>query len=65
MLASSRIDFTENKLYSLSDGTKSLLKTLINLFILNFLFFLLNQLPAIWFIFSIIRQFNFNSVEIL
>ena len=28
MLASSRIDFTENKLYSLSDGTKSLLKNL-------------------------------------
>ena len=28
MLASSRIDFTENKLYSLSDGTKSLLQNL-------------------------------------
>ena len=28
MLASSRIDFTENKLYSLSDGTKYLLKNL-------------------------------------
>ena len=28
MLASSRMDFTENKLYSLSDGTKTLLKNL-------------------------------------